>query len=69
MNTTCKRGGEDDGSSGDACGKPTLRGRTHCEEHRAAELRLLDNIRVNAKRVCERADQDYFAYLSEGYDP
>lgn len=73
MNTSCKMVnavfGARDGNNGLInCDAPTLRGRTHCEDHRQQELTRLAGARVSAKRVLEAADQDYFAYLSEGYD-
>lgn len=73
MNTTCKMVtlimGSDSGNRNVVCDAPTLRGRTHCEDHRQQELTRLAGARVSAKRMLEAADQDYFAYLSEGYDP
>jgi hypothetical protein len=61
--------GSIDGNNGIvSCGKPTLKGRSHCEEHRQAEVRRLWIRRENAIRALREAEQDYGAYLSEGYD-
>jgi hypothetical protein len=70
MNTSCKLVPVTFAFGGNGpCGAPTLRGRTHCEKHRDQELGRLARVRIDADRAAERAKQDYFVYLSEGYDP